>query len=136
MTSPTCVFCNIVNGSAEARVVFEDPQSLAFLDRNPQSRGHLQLIPKTHYRWIYELPDMGGLFTTAQRIIRAIIPVLGADHVIVGSFGREIMHAHIWIVPQYGQGNRITEGTRVRGRGARDDVATLLRTAIKKEVFG
>ncbi len=134
MTS--CVFCNIVNGVTEAHIVYEDTHAIAFLDAYPQSRGHTQLIPKKHYRWIYEVPDMGVLFTTAQKIIRAIIPVLDADHVIIGSFGREIMHAHIWIVPQYGQGGRVVEGTRVRGGEAREDVATLLRPAIKKEVFG
>lgn len=96
-----CVFCQIIRKEVSAHVVYEDRFSLAFLDKYPQTVGHLQLIPKKHYDWVYDMPNMGTLFSTAQTIIRAIIPLLGADHVTIATFGHQIRHAHIWIVPQY-----------------------------------
>jgi len=135
MTS--CVFCRIVKREAPASIVHEETHYLAFLDAHPQSRGHLQLIPKTHVRRIYDIPDMGEIFSLAQRIIRAIILVLGADHAVLGSFGNEVEHAHIWIVPQYGRGKMVTEGARVRESvGSYETLSKLLHDCIQKEVRG
>lgn len=122
-----CVFCQIVAGKSPADIVFEDKLFLAFLDKYPQARGHLQLIPKKHYRWIYDVPEIGEIFVAARKIIRAIIPVLGASHVLLATLGEEVPHAHIWIVPQY---KRRLENSRED----REALAHLLREAIKKEV--
>lgn len=127
-----CIFCQIVNRKSPAFIVYEDPDHLAFLDTYPQSRGHLQLIPKKHYPWVYEIPKMEEFFTVAGRIIRAIIPALGADHVSIATFGRQIAHAHLWIVPQYRDTQTIKEG-----RGHREieenlqEVAEIIRKALK-----
>ena len=108
----SCVFCNIISGKEPANIVYEDPETLAFLDKYPQSRGHLQLVPKTHVRWIYDLPAaaVAKFFTTARKITHGIIPVLGANHVSWGTFGHEIPHAHLWIVPRYLGSGAIAEG--------------------------
>lgn len=107
----SCTFCHIVEKKEPAHIVYEDINYLAFLDTYPQSRGHLQLIPKTHYQWIYEIPEIGQFFSVAGRIIRAIIPALGADHVTIATFGRQVAHAHLWIVPQYRDTQTIKEGS-------------------------
>jgi histidine triad (HIT) family protein len=117
-----CIFCQIVTKNAPAHIVYEDDHYLAFLDKFPQTRGHLQLVPKAHYRWVWEIPDIGTFFGVAQKIIRAIIPVLGADHVTLSTRGDEVHHAHLWIVPQY------TKVVEIRG-GAQS-VANLLRRAL------
>lgn len=106
----SCVFCQIISRETPGYVVYEDAQRLAFLDKYPQTRGHLQLVPKTHTRWIYELPDIASFFICAQKLIRVIIPTLGADHVTLASFGKQVPHAHLWIVPQYKEEVRIAEG--------------------------
>lgn len=130
-----CVFCEIVNKQAQAEIVYEDVDTLAFLDKYPQSRGHLQFIPKTHVRWIYELPDMGQFFTTAGKIIRGIIPVLGADHVTIGTFGHQVSHAHLWIVPQYKQEVTLKEWRKTQTDPKEiTKLAELLHSAIFKEV--
>ncbi len=82
---------------------------MAFLDKYPQTRGHLQLIPKKHYQWVYQIPQIGKFFEVAQKIIHVIIPVLGADHVTLAAFGHEVHHAHLWIVPQYGSVVKVEE---------------------------
>lgn len=123
-----CIFCLITAHQTPANIVYEDDMCLAFLDKFPQTRGHMQLIPKKHYRWIWDVPDMGALFSIAQKIIKTSIPALGASHVTIGTFGREIEHAHIWIVPQYGRNLQAAEG-RGRGKsdGDKEETAALLR---------
>lgn len=129
-----CVFCKIVRKEAPALIVYEDKNYVAFLDKYPRSRGHLQLIPKIHCSWVYEIPDIGLFFSTAGAMIHAIIPALGADHVTLATFGHEISHAHLWIVPEYaGSGRTILE----RGgqeREGQEALAELLRKALSKEV--
>lgn len=118
-----CIFCKIVKGKAPAYIVYEDASHLAFLDIRPQSPGQLQLIPKNHYRWVWEIPDMGTFFTVAGRIIRAIIPALGASHVTIAAIGEEVAHAHLWIVPQYEQKQMVPE--------SREELTETLRDALK-----
>ena len=130
-----CVFCNIVRKVTPAQIVFESEQYLAFLDKNPRSRGHLQLIPKVHYTWVYEIPDIGSFFVTAKQIIHAIIPALGADHVTIATFGHEIAHAHLWIVPQYTRtGHSVREGQVSKYSKEKANLTEMLRMAISKEV--
>jgi histidine triad (HIT) family protein len=124
-----CVFCQIVAGFSPADRVFEDDISLAFLDKYPKVYGHMLLIPKAHYRWIYDCPDMPQLFAAAQKIIRAIIPVLDAKSVSIGTFGNEIPHAHIWIYPVYSRKNSTLEGKLDQPEN-RSKLAEKLRLAI------
>ncbi len=130
----SCVFCKIVAGAAPAHIVYEDAFTIAFLDKYPRTRGHLQLVPKQHYRWIYELPDMGAFFTTSQRIIRGIIPVLRADHVTLSSFGHEVTHAHLWIVPQYAERVTVSERSRQSNGSDQEQIAQILRNEFLKGV--
>ena len=51
-----CVFCKIVNKEIHANIVYEDDNFLAFLDIHPQSPGHTLVIPKKHYRWVWDVP--------------------------------------------------------------------------------
>lgn len=128
-----CIFCRIVSGNAQAFVVYEDAKTLAFLDKRPQSWGHIQLIPKIHCRWIYDVPNIGSFFEVAQKLIRGIIPVLGASHVTLASYGREVEHAHLWIVPQYYQEVRVEEG-RITKNHDLSALHKLLETALREEV--
>jgi len=124
-----CVFCDIVAKRVPAHIVYEDKDTLAFLDKYPHTRGHLQLIPKIHYSWIYEIPNLGSFFVTAGRIIRGIIPILKADHVTLTTFGHQIDHAHLWIVPQYKTYSKITETGGKRTEGVAE-LASQLRTQL------
>lgn len=127
-----CVFCRIISREEPAHIVYEDDRLICFLDKYPQTRGHMQLVPKIHVRWIYDTVDMATFFRIAQKIIHGIIPVLGCDHVSFGTFGREVDHAHLWIVPQYKSEVRVTEGV---GKEKQDleSLATLVRNAINSK---
>src|SRR3989344_8907462 len=68
---PDCIFCQIVEKKIPAEIVYEDDAYLAFLDIKPLAPGHTLLIPKTHYRWIWDIPRLGQFFETAQKIALA-----------------------------------------------------------------
>ena len=109
-----CAFCKIVQGELPAHKVFEDPQTLAFLDLNPITPGHVLVIPKEHHEWLLDLPIQiqGPLLETVQRVARAILKATNAQGFNVGMnngrvAGQIVFHAHFHIIPRYA-GDRLT----------------------------
>ncbi len=94
-----CIFCKIVKGEIPAHKVYEDGDFLAFLDIHPQSPGHVQVIPKTHYRWVWDIPNAGAYFEVAQKIARAQQKAFNTDWILSKTIGDEVPHAHLWVFP-------------------------------------
>jgi len=105
MTDPNCIFCKIVKGEIPSHKVYEDKNYLAFLDINPQSPGHTQLITKEHYRWVWDIPNVGEYFEVAKKIAKAQQKAFGTDFILSKIVGDEVEHAHIWIFPGIKDGN-------------------------------
>ncbi|MBQ6258895.1 MAG: HIT domain-containing protein, partial [Lachnospiraceae bacterium] len=57
MKDDNCIFCKLANGDIPTNSIYEDDDFRIILDASPASRGHALIIPKEHYRNIYELPD-------------------------------------------------------------------------------
>jgi histidine triad (HIT) family protein len=93
-----CVFCNIVRGEIPCTKVYEDSDFLAFMDIRPEAPGHVQVIPKKHYRWVWDVEPIGRYFEVVQKIARAQQKVF---HESVRSrvMGDEVHHAHVWLFP-------------------------------------
>lgn len=70
----SCVFCQIVQGIAEASVVYTDEACIAFLDTEPVNPGHVLVVPKVHVTYLSELDEEIGahLLRVAMRISRAL----------------------------------------------------------------
>lgn len=94
-----CVFCKIVKKDIPAHIVYEDENFMAFLDINPQSPGHVQVIPKHHYRWVWDVPNVGEYFEIARKIAKAEQKAFDTEWVLSKIVGDEVPHAHIWIFP-------------------------------------
>lgn len=94
-----CVFCKIVAKQIPAKIVYEDADFLAFLDINPQSPGHTQVIPKKHYRWVWDVPNVGAYFEVARMIAIAQRKAFDTDFILGRIVGDEVPHAHIWVFP-------------------------------------
>ena len=99
MTDPNCTFCKIINGEIPAHTVYEDADFLAFLDINPQSPGHTQVIPKKHYCWVWDIPNAGAYFEVVKKIALAQKKAFGTDFILSKIIGDEVPHAHIWVFP-------------------------------------
>ncbi len=113
----TCAFCDIVGRKADADIVFEDDQCLAFLDNRPLLHGHTLLVPKKHYATFLEVPKtrLAHVMQTAKRLARAMEDGLEAD----GSFtaintrvSQSVPHLHIHVVPRW-QDDRLFSPKRV-----------------------
>ncbi|MFA7301158.1 MAG: HIT domain-containing protein [Candidatus Shapirobacteria bacterium] len=96
-----CIFCKIVKGDIPCYKVYEDENFLGFLDIRPIATGHCLLIPKTHFRWTYDVPNFGQYFEIAKKIGLATKTAVNADYVSFVTFGNEVPHAHIWIIPRF-----------------------------------
>lgn len=97
--SANCIFCKIVSGEIPAQKIYEDERFLAFLDIHPQSPGHTQVIPKQHYRWVWDVPYVGEYFEVVQKIAKAQKKAFGTDWILSKIIGDEVPHAHIWVFP-------------------------------------
>jgi histidine triad (HIT) family protein len=94
-----CIFCKIINGEIPSHKVYEDDNFFAFLDINPQSPGHVQVIPKEHFRWVWDVPNAGAYFEVVKKIALAQRKAFDTDWILSKIVGDEIEHAHIWVYP-------------------------------------
>jgi histidine triad (HIT) family protein len=94
-----CIFCKMVKGEVPCYKVYEDENFLAFLDINPQSPGHVQVIPKEHFRYVWDVPNAGDLFKVAKKVATAQQKAFKTDWVLSRIVGDEVHHAHIWVYP-------------------------------------
>ena len=94
-----CIFCKIVAGEISAHKVYEDDAFIAFLDIHPSAPGHVQVIPKEHYRWVWDVPNAGEYFEVVKKIAKAQQSAFKTDWILSKIVGDEIEHAHIWVYP-------------------------------------
>ena len=94
-----CVFCKIANKEIPAHIVYEDADFLAFLDIHPQAPGHAQVIPKKHYRWVWDVPSVGRYFEIVAKVAKAQQKAFDNEWVLSKIVGDEVLHAHIWVFP-------------------------------------
>ena len=102
VTDLSCIFCKIVRGEIPSYKVYEDENFLAFLDINPQSPGHTQVVTKKHYRWVWDTPNVGEYFEVVRKIAKAQQKAFGTDFILSKIIGDEVEHAHIWVFPNDG----------------------------------
>ena len=101
-----CIFCKIINGDIPCMKVYEDDVCLAYLDINPDSDGHTLIIPKKHYKDIYDIPNdtLAHIYEVAKKIMKLLEEKLGCDGFTLlqnnGSI-QEVKHYHLHIKPYY-----------------------------------
>lgn len=95
-----CIFCKIVSRKIPSYTVWEDEEYFAFLDVYPATTGHTLLIPKKHYRFVYDVPEFGtyweAALTVTKILQRALLPKW-MNYLTHGG----VPHAHIHIMPRY-----------------------------------
>jgi histidine triad (HIT) family protein len=95
-----CIFCQIVEGKSPCYKIYEDGLFLGFLDIYPRTVGHSLLIPKKHYRWVYELPEFEKYWQTVLKITKAMQKTLNPTFITYVTHGLEVAHAHVHILPR------------------------------------
>jgi histidine triad (HIT) family protein len=107
-TDPDCLFCKIVAGDVPATLVHEDERTVAFMDINPATRGHLLVVPREHAENVLEIDpeDLEAVARTGQAMARRVRDKLGADGVnLLNSTGsvawQTVFHFHLHVIPRY-----------------------------------
>ena len=96
-----CIFCKIAAGNVPSYTVYEDKNFKAFLDIHPVNKGHVLVIPKKHFRWVWDVPNIGKYYEIAGKIANAQRKAFGTEWVVSIVLGEAVPHAHIWLVPRF-----------------------------------
>jgi histidine triad (HIT) family protein len=113
-----CVFCDIVARRSPAWIVYEDPNTLAFLDIFPFTRGHLLVIPKRHGARLTDLPfdDQMALIRTLDEVCRRCERLTPDYNVALNAgaqAGQIVFHVHFHVIPRYGEANPFRASSRI-----------------------
>ncbi len=141
MSPDACIFCQIVRGDAPAAHVYEDEQTLAFMDIAPLSRGHLLVIPREHAENLYEISadSLAAVVRTSHRIAPALRRVLEPEGLRIlqlngAPAGQTVFHYHMHLLPKNaGEPDIGSAGLRDRhmaDRGELETLAAQLRDAL------
>jgi len=133
-----CVFCRIVAKEIPAAVVYEDEQTLAFMDAGQVNPGHVLVAAKGHAENLYELNDAqaGALLRTAARVARAIREAYQPQGLSVyqanGSAAwQSVFHYHMHLVPRYeGDGMTLTWPAKNPPREKLGEYAVAIRRSL------
>jgi histidine triad (HIT) family protein len=133
-----CLFCEIVNGERKAHEVYQDEMTYGFLDHRPLFPGHVLLVPREHYETVMDLPAplVGPLFSSAQRLSRAVVKAMNAEGSLVAinnKVSQAVPHLHVHIVPRRrGDGLKGFFWPRhpYAGAGEMQDVRDAIRLAV------
>ena len=98
----TCIFCKILKGEIPCYKVYEDHNCFAFLDINPFVKGHVLVIPKNHYKWLWDLPDEDyiPLMKNVKLIANKLKLAFNIDWVEEVVAGIGVDHAHVHLLPR------------------------------------
>ena len=130
--SGSCIFCKIINGEIPCYKIYEDDNTLAFLDINPINHGHTLVIPKTHIPFIHQINDdlYQRTMLTAKKVMRAIEKSLKPLRVGLVVEGFDIDHAHVKVVPL----NNIQDISTTRVNNPKKENFEKMQTKLKQAV--
>lgn len=95
------IFTKIVNGEIPSYKIAEDDHYLAFLDVNPNAKGHTLCIPKQEIDKIFDMEDelYLGLMKFSKKIAIALEKTVPCKRVGMAVVGLEVPHAHVHLIP-------------------------------------
>lgn len=108
MKDENCIFCKIAGGEIPSRTIYEDEEFRVILDLAPATKGHALILPKNHYKNLYELSDetAAKVFPLAKKMANVMTQKLGCDgfNIIQNNnqiAGQTVFHFHVHLIPRY-----------------------------------
>ncbi|MQP25278.1 HIT domain-containing protein [Flavobacterium sp. LMO8] len=95
------IFTKIVNGEIPCYKIAEDDNYLAFLDVNPNAKGHTLCIPKQEINKIFDMEeeDYLGLMKFSRKVAKAVEKSVECKRIGVAVVGLEVPHVHVHLIP-------------------------------------
>ncbi|MDE4063348.1 MAG: HIT family protein [Pseudophaeobacter sp. bin_em_oilr2.035] len=125
------IFAKLLRGEIPSARVYEDDDTLAFMDIMPRADGHLLVIPKTPCRNVLDASpeQLAAVMQTVQKMGHAVLKAFDADGVTVQQFneaagGQEVFHLHFHVLPR-------KEGDKLRPPGKMGDMEQIQEHAAK-----
>lgn len=128
---PENIFAKILRDEIPSTRVYEDSQTLVFMDIMPRADGHCLVIPKTPCRNLLDAnaDQLTSVMLTTQKMARAVMKAFDAPGVTIQQFneaagGQEVFHLHFHVLPRH-------EGVALRPPGKMEDAAVIAANAEK-----
>lgn len=113
MREENCIFCKLANGEIPTATLYEDDMFRVILDNGPATKGHALILPKEHYKDLYELDDAvaAKVLILAKKMVTKLTEILGCDgyHLVQNNgaaAGQTVFHFHLHMIPRY-EGDKI-----------------------------
>ncbi len=136
MKEDKCIFCKIAAGEIPSKTLYEDESFRVILDLGPATKGHALILPKDHYRNLYELPEeqAGKAMILAKKMATKMTEKLNCDgfNLVQNNgeiAGQTVFHFHMHLIPRYKEDGQII-GWKP-GKPTEDELE-----AIKEEITG
>lgn len=108
MRDDNCIFCKIANGDIPSKALYEDDDFKVILDLGPATKGHALILPKNHYRNLFELPDeeAAKVMVLAKKMATHMTKKLNCDGFNLvqnneEAAGQTVFHFHLHLIPRY-----------------------------------
>ncbi len=107
-----CVFCDIIKGDIPCYKIYEDENTIAFLDIANDVYGHTLVIPKKHYQNLIDIPveELNNVMKSAKKLSEHFVKNCGFTGVnLINCCGKDaeqsVFHFHIHIIPRKNEDN-------------------------------
>ena len=108
MKKEDCIFCKIANGEIPSKTLYEDDKFRVILDLGPATKGHALILPKDHYKNLYELPEdcAADAIKLAKKMMTQMTEKLGCEgfNLVQNNgelAGQTVFHFHMHMIPRY-----------------------------------
>ena len=97
----TSIFTKLINGELPCYKIVEDDHFIAFLDIDPNVKGHTLCVPKKEVDKLLDLDEQTylGLMQFARKVGLAIEKTLVCNRVGMSVIGLEVPHVHVHLIP-------------------------------------
>jgi histidine triad (HIT) family protein len=102
------IFAKILRGEIPAHKVYEDAETIAFMDVMPQAHGHTLVVPKSASRNLLDADPaaLAALMPVVQKVARAVKSAFNADGVAIIQYneaaaGQSVFHLHVHVIPRH-----------------------------------
>ena len=108
MRDNDCIFCKIAAGEIPSATLYEDDDFRVILDLGPASKGHALILPKEHFRNLYDIDEevAAKAMVLAKKMVKKMTDVLGCDgyNIVQNNeecAGQTVFHFHMHLIPRY-----------------------------------
>ena len=138
MRDDNCIFCKLANGVIPTNSIYEDDNFNVILDMSPATKGHALILPKEHYKNLYEIPEdtAADVMKLAKKMAVEMTEKLNADgfNLVQNNnevAGQTVFHFHMHLIPRYKDDGQRIKIAWVPGEQTAEELTEIKNTLTK-----